>query len=253
MCDARRRPLLSAWVIVAVVMLASAAAAALALPREAEATFPGKNGKIAYQAFDGHDYEIYTINPSGGGSFQLTNNNTDDLNPSYSPDGKRIAYHSSDGPHPSEIYTINAWGGGSFQVTHNDTRDLNPSYSPSGKSITYEAFGGHDSEIYTINAWGRGSIQLTNNDTRDTEPFWGPVAEPVNLPDAAAAAPVPAVRSLALKASPRSPGESFARSVVVAVFPRDGYPGHKLLGLGLIVLTLIVCALLAWKLPMRRP
>ena len=30
--------------------------------RPAEATFPGKNGKIAYSGWDGHDYEICTIN-----------------------------------------------------------------------------------------------------------------------------------------------------------------------------------------------
>jgi DNA-binding CsgD family transcriptional regulator len=90
-----------------------------------------------------------------------------------------------------------------------------------------------------------------------------PVAEPVNLPEVgAAAAPVPAVRSLAAKASPRSPVESFARTVrsavsaaesaVVGGFPREDYLGRKLLGLGIVVLTLIVCGLVAWKLPMRR-
>jgi DNA-binding CsgD family transcriptional regulator/LysM repeat protein len=89
-----------------------------------------------------------------------------------------------------------------------------------------------------------------------------PVAEPVNLPEVAAAAPVPAVRSLDAKASPRSPVESFAKTVrsavssaesaVVGAFPRGDYPGRKLLGLGTIVLTLIVCGLMAWKLPMRR-
>jgi DNA-binding CsgD family transcriptional regulator/nucleoid-associated protein YgaU len=89
-----------------------------------------------------------------------------------------------------------------------------------------------------------------------------PVAEPVNLPEVAAAAPVPAVRSLAAKASPHSPVESFARTVrsavsgaesaVVGAFPRDDYLGRKLLGLGIVLLTLIVCGLMAWKLPMRR-
>jgi DNA-binding CsgD family transcriptional regulator/LysM repeat protein len=89
-----------------------------------------------------------------------------------------------------------------------------------------------------------------------------PVAEPVNLPEVAAAAPVPAVRPLDAKASSRSPVESFAKTVrsavssaesaVVGAFPRGDYPGRKLLGLGIIVLTLIVCGLMAWKLPMRR-
>ena len=49
----------------------------------AEANFPGKPGKIAYAGFDGQDYEIYTINPGGGGKFNVTDNGTGDYNPSW--------------------------------------------------------------------------------------------------------------------------------------------------------------------------
>jgi Tol biopolymer transport system component len=68
--------------------------------------------------------DIYTIKAGGGGKTQVTNNdNVDDLHPSYSPDGKKIAYTriiSRDaGPPISDIYTINAsGGGGKFPVTH---------------------------------------------------------------------------------------------------------------------------------------
>jgi DNA-binding CsgD family transcriptional regulator/LysM repeat protein len=89
-----------------------------------------------------------------------------------------------------------------------------------------------------------------------------PVAEPASLPDAAAPAPAPAVRSLASKDSPRSPLESFAsaarsavsaaESAVVGTFPEDNYSRRKLLGLGIIALSLLIGALMAWKLPMRR-
>jgi hypothetical protein len=51
--------------------------------RPAEATFPGKSGKIAYQGYDGQDYEIYTIKPGGGGRFNVTDNGADDLDPSW--------------------------------------------------------------------------------------------------------------------------------------------------------------------------
>jgi TolB protein len=86
----------------------------------AEATFPGKNGRIAYASYDAPfpkgDSEFYTINPDGSGKRQFTNNNTDDLDPSYSPDGKKIAYMGPDG----EIYTMGARGGGKSRVTNND-------------------------------------------------------------------------------------------------------------------------------------
>src|SRR5829696_4787486 len=45
----------------------------------AEANFPGKPGKIAFSQTDGNDYEIYTINPNGGGKKQLTDNSTNDI------------------------------------------------------------------------------------------------------------------------------------------------------------------------------
>jgi DNA-binding CsgD family transcriptional regulator len=50
------------------------------------------------------------------------------------------------------------------------------------------------------------------------------------------------------------PGDSLwsIESAVVGVFPRDDYLGRKLLGLGVVLLSLIVGGLMAWKLPMRR-
>ena len=49
----------------------------------AEATFPGRNGKIAYVGWDGHDSEIYIIPVGGGKPVQFTNNHTDDTSPSW--------------------------------------------------------------------------------------------------------------------------------------------------------------------------
>jgi hypothetical protein len=51
--------------------------------RPAEATFPGKNGRIAFSGGDGHDREIYTIVPGGGNTVQLTHNSTDDHDPAW--------------------------------------------------------------------------------------------------------------------------------------------------------------------------
>jgi hypothetical protein len=47
----------------------------------AEANFPGKPGKIAYVYDEGQDYEIYTINPGGGGRQPVTDNANLDRDP----------------------------------------------------------------------------------------------------------------------------------------------------------------------------
>ena len=155
----KRMLYLPALIVAAVLM--ACAVVVLALSEKAEATFPGKNGRIAYAGWNRGEglkgFEIYTINPDGSGKRQLTHNNTGDFYPAYSPDGKQILYVGKDGPKGDlEIYTINARGGDKFRVTHNDADEAWPAYSPSGKRIAYTDMtinepGPH---IYTIKAGG---------------------------------------------------------------------------------------------------
>src|SRR5919107_1664110 len=98
--------------IVAAVLMACAVAV-LALPEKAEATFPGKNGRIVYAGWNrGKDLEIYTINSRGGDKVQVTHNDVDEEWPTYSPSGERIAYTdlALNEPGPN-IYSVKAGGG----------------------------------------------------------------------------------------------------------------------------------------------
>src|SRR5215217_6387535 len=151
-------------------LLAAVGLVVVLYAQPAEAKFPGKPGKIAYQGYDGNDSEIYTIKPGGGGKVKLTDNATDDSEPSYSPSGKKIVYSGEDGPNADfEIYTINAGGGGKFKVTDNSTEEYYSSYSPNGKRIAYSGEEGPnaDWEIYTIKPGGGGKFNVTDNSTDD--------------------------------------------------------------------------------------
>jgi Tol biopolymer transport system component len=79
------------------------------------------------------DNEIRTIKATGGSSFQVTNNHMEDYDPSYSPNGKKIAYtHYSDSDLPNEaatVYKIATDGGSEVLVTdNNSTGALFPSW-----------------------------------------------------------------------------------------------------------------------------
>ena len=63
-----RRKLYLPVLIAAAVLVACSVALLVALSEKAEATFPGKNGKIAYVGGG----VIYTINPGGGGTTKVT-------------------------------------------------------------------------------------------------------------------------------------------------------------------------------------
>jgi hypothetical protein len=86
--DLTRRMLYLPALIVAAVLVACAMLV-LVVSEKAEATSPGKNGRIAYSALDGGaDRKIYTIKPGAGAKTSLTRG----YRPSFSPDGKSIAY-----------------------------------------------------------------------------------------------------------------------------------------------------------------
>ena len=75
----------------------------------AEATFPGKNGEIAFQSDRGGSYEIYTMNRNGTKIDKLTTNPAPDEDPAFSPDGKKIIF-MSDRDGDSDIYKMTVKG-----------------------------------------------------------------------------------------------------------------------------------------------
>lgn len=72
----------------------------------AHASFPGGNGKIAYSTWSSGDNSIWNVDPDGSGAGPLTTG-TEDRSPTYSADGKRIAFVRD-----SDLYVMNADGSG---------------------------------------------------------------------------------------------------------------------------------------------
>jgi TolB protein len=65
--------------------------------RPAEATFPGKNGKIAFVRDRGPlGAHIYTINPDGSGLAKISTRPSFASSPAWSPDGKKIVFSRDD-------------------------------------------------------------------------------------------------------------------------------------------------------------
>jgi dipeptidyl aminopeptidase/acylaminoacyl peptidase len=132
---------LPALIVAAVLVVACAVATLLAVSKEAETTFPGKNGKIAFTSTrDGKtgSEDIYTMNARGTSVERLTHDRKADLDPAWSPDGNRIAFvRDRHGKKPCrllfscyEIYTMNANGQALERLTNNHTADFNPDWQP---------------------------------------------------------------------------------------------------------------------------
>ena len=168
---------LLAFVLVALVMLASVGTA--------EAAFPGQNGRIAFES-NRHvaSGEIYAITPGGTATRITFSNGSSD--PAYSPDGSKVAFVSSNPGGGYQIFVMNADGTGRRQVTTSATPKTEPAWSPDGTRIAYVANsvdvdGQTDLEIWAINADGTGRTQLTNNglNVPDTQPAWSPLGDKI--------------------------------------------------------------------------
>src|SRR4051794_30135811 len=83
--DQRRRPTtLAAAFIAGLVALASAT--------PAHATFPARNGLIAFYSDTDQGAQIFTVRPNGRDLRQITHVNGDAINVDWSPDGRLIAF-----------------------------------------------------------------------------------------------------------------------------------------------------------------
>ena len=78
------------------------------------------------------------MSADGSGITRLTDNPEGDWSPSWSPDGRRIAF-TSDRNGNRDIYVINADGSGLTRLTDHPGPDYSPSWSPAGPGVSAEA------------------------------------------------------------------------------------------------------------------
>ena len=114
----------------------------------------------------------------GGGDWiagairRLTDHPAEDHWPSWSPDGRHLAF-MSDRDGNREIYVIGSDGSNPRNLTNHPAEDYSPAWSPDGRHIAFRSSDG-DWEIYVMDSDGSNLRRLTDHSASDWSPSWSP-------------------------------------------------------------------------------
>jgi len=137
----------------------------------------GSNGRLVFSALDGafNGPNIYSMRSDGTDLKQLTvnPNRTGDIEPCYSPDGKKVVF-SSNRIEILNVFIMNADGSNQIPLTNNSSNNGEPSFSPDGTKIAFWSKRDGNNEIYIMNADGTGQTNISNNAANDHDPIFSP-------------------------------------------------------------------------------
>jgi Tol biopolymer transport system component len=142
--------------------------------------------RIAVSSYGFASYELYTIRPDGTGKKVLAKALSNEVQPAWSPDGRRIVYVRTcevpekcmDFPttrrdRDGELYVVGADGGPQRPLARTPAVESDPRWSPNGRAIVFVSSTQSGSNIAVIKPDGTDLGQLTASRS-DSDPQWSP-------------------------------------------------------------------------------
>jgi WD40 repeat protein len=119
--------------LVALVVLLLTIAGLAATTTSSSAAYPGADGKIAFVRGN----QIFTMSPTGANVTRLTGRGKN-LQPTWSPNGRRIAYIHERADGRRDVWVMGAFGGNKRAVTRTgDVSSAGASWSPDGRWLAF--------------------------------------------------------------------------------------------------------------------
>ena len=129
--------------------------------------------RIAFVSQVGKAKEIYVMDYDGARAKRITANNSINLSPAWSPDGRQIAFMSYRAGTPV-LMIVNSEG--ELRQAFPQQGELNsaPAWNPDGKTLAFASTRDGNAEIYVQRLTETTPRRLTRDPSIDTSPAWSP-------------------------------------------------------------------------------
>jgi TolB protein len=116
---------------------------------------------------------VYIGDYDGANQIRVTPGQRLNINPTWSPDGRSIAY-TAYGPRVPQILVSNIYLGTRDTLTDDKSQAFLPVFSPDGTKICFMSDRDGQMDIYVMNRDGSLVRRLTTNPAADSTPTWSP-------------------------------------------------------------------------------
>jgi TolB protein len=118
-------------------------------------------------------YKLMLADSDGANEKILLSSSEPIISPSWSPDGKRVAYVSFE-TGIAKVFIQEIASGRREAVLSQDTQISSPSWSPDGKYLSLTLYQDGNAEIYILRLRDQTLTRMTNQFAIDTESSWSP-------------------------------------------------------------------------------
>ena len=137
--------------------------------------------------------------------------------PSWSPDGRHIAFVSSRDDGFGDIYVMESDGSNQRRLTNHSGFDLSPTWSPDGRHIAFASLRDDNVAIYVMELDGTNQRRLTNDPADDLSPTWSPDGRHIAFASGSGGIFVVELRQEGGGETPLDDGDSPATGIPLAV------------------------------------
>ncbi|TXI11941.1 MAG: Tol-Pal system protein TolB [Polynucleobacter sp.] len=129
--------------------------------------------RLSYVIRSGKTHRLVISDSDGENAKPALASNEPIISPSWSPDGKKVAYVSFESRKPV-VYVHELATGRRTVLSNQKGNNSAPTWSVDGRYLALALSKDGNTQIYKINANGTGLVRLSRSQSIDTEPQWSP-------------------------------------------------------------------------------